>query len=446
MNTVIFGGNFDPPHLGHKAILDELITMDFDEILLVPTSEGDNELNSTSPENRIAMINLWLLPYPSIVKLSNIEMKKNQILSICDTIKNFKENNKNNLFIVSSFDSYNSMKTHKEYDYIKENVTFIVPNSSKQLEESNDAINLKNSIVDISSSELRSVIKQEYLLDDIYTYIIRNNLYCGYEEQKKIVSQMKTKLVINPKLEIETRISFMKNSLYNSNTKCLVLGISGGQDSTLLGKLAKICVDELNRENNSFEYKFIAIRLPYDVQFDEKDCQMALDFINPCETKNINIKEPTDSVVNSMNINISDFNKGNIKARMRMIIQYAVAAENNALVLGTDHSAENITGFFTKHGDGACDLAPLFGLNKRQSKKILEYLNCPKELYEKIPTADLEDHKVGISDEVALGVTYDEIDNYLEGKKISDSARNKIETLYNKSEHKRKMPATIYDN
>ncbi|MGL5021493.1 MAG: ammonia-dependent NAD(+) synthetase [Mycoplasmatales bacterium] len=446
MNTVIFGGTFDPPQLGHKAILDELITMDFDEILIVPTQEVDYEMNKTSLEDRIAMIKLWLLPYHDIVQLSNIEMKKNQPLYICDTIKNIKKTNTNNLFIVLDFDSYNSLKTYKEYDYINKNITFIVPNLSKHVENSNNLINLKNSIVNISSCELRDIIRQEYLLEDIYTYIIRNNLYSGYELQKKIVSQMKTKLVINPKEEIETRISFIKNSLYNSNTKCLVLGISGGQDSTLLGKLAKISIDELNRENNTLEYKFIAIRLPFAVQFDEKDCQMALDFINPCETKNINIKEPTNSVVDAMDINVSDFNKGNIKARMRMIIQYAVAAENNSLVLGTDHSAENITGFFTKFGDGACDLAPLFGLNKRQSKKILEYLNCPEELYKKTPTADLEEDKVGISDETALGVTYDEIDNYLEGKKTSNSARNRIEFLYNRSEHKRKMPATIYDN
>ena len=61
-----------------------------------------------------------------------------------------------------------------------------------------------------------------------------------------------------------------------------------------------------------------------------------------------------------------DFARGNVKARMRMIAQYEIAGLTGGLVLGTDHSAENITGFYTKHGDGACDLAPLFGLNKRQ--------------------------------------------------------------------------------
>lgn len=261
--------------------------------------------------------------------------------------------------------------------------------------------------------------------------------------QKKIVNEMKVKPVIDVEYEIKNRINFIKNSLLNSGAKSLVLGISGGQDSTLCAKLAQMAIDELGES-----YTFIAVRLPYNIQFDEQDCQIALDFIKPDLILSENIAPSTDALVAELaksNIEVTDFNKGNIKARIRMVTQYAIAGEHNALVLGTDHSAENITGFFTKHGDGACDIAPLFGLNKRQGKMLLEYLGAPSSTYLKVPTADLEDDKQGLADEVALGVTYDQIDDYLEGISIEPNAANRIESLYTRSIHKRKLPTTIYD-
>ncbi len=87
-------------------------------------------------------------------------------------------------------------------------------------------------------------------------------------------------------------------------------------------------------------------------------------------------------------------------------------------MLGTDHAAEALTGFYTKYGDGGSDLVPIFRLNKRQGRKILKELGCPEHLYLKIPTADLEDDRPLLPDEVALGVSYEEIDDYLEGKKV----------------------------
>ncbi|HGC8150305.1 TPA: NAD(+) synthase, partial [Streptococcus agalactiae] len=141
-----------------------------------------------------------------------------------------------------------------------------------------------------------------------------------------------------------------------------------------------------------------------------------------------------------------DFNKGNIKARQRMISQYAVAGQYAGAVIGTDHAAENITGFFTKFGDGGADLLPLFRLNKSQGKQLLAELGADKALYEKIPTADLEENKPGIADEIALGVTYQEIDAYLEGKVVSDKSRGIIENWWYKGQHKRHLPITIFDD
>ena len=85
-------------------------------------------------------------------------------------------------------------------------------------------------------------------------------------------------------------------------------------------------------------------------------------------------------------------------------------------VVGTDHAAEAITGFYTKYGDGGADITPLWRLDKRQGRAMLELLNAPEHLYKKVPTADLEEDRPALPDEVALGVTYNDIDDYLEGK------------------------------
>lgn len=140
------------------------------------------------------------------------------------------------------------------------------------------------------------------------------------------------------------------------------------------------------------------------------------------------------------------FNKGNVKARMRMIAQYAVGGQEGLLVIGTDHAAEAVTGFFTKYGDGGADVLPLTGLTKRQGRLLLETLQAPERLYLKKPTADLLDDKPQQTDETELGITYNEIDDYLEGKPVSDQAAEAIEKRYVQSEHKRQVPASMFDD
>ncbi|WP_150285562.1 ammonia-dependent NAD(+) synthetase [Rummeliibacillus sp. TYF-LIM-RU47] len=268
--------------------------------------------------------------------------------------------------------------------------------------------------------------------------------------QQRIIEELHVQPEINPEEEIRKSIDFLKEyAKKNSFVKGFVLGISGGQDSTLAGKLAQMAVDELNMEKGDNEYSFWAVRLPYGIQRDEQDCQDALTFINPTFTYTVNIQPAVDAGVQSLKeagIKLTDFLKGNEKARERMKVQYAIAAHHSAVVLGTDHAAEAITGFYTKFGDGAADLMPLFRLNKWQGKAMLSALDCPKHLYEKVPTADLEEDRPLIPDEVALGVSYDEIDDYLDGKEIPEVARKKLEGYYYKSQHKRHMPITIFDD
>ena len=268
--------------------------------------------------------------------------------------------------------------------------------------------------------------------------------------QEHIIKELGVKPVIDPKEEIRKSIDFLKAYLKKYPfIKSYVLGISGGQDSSLVGRLAQLAIEEMRLETGDDSYQFIAVRLPYGVQADEEDAQRALKFIRPDQSIAVNIKAAVDGQVAALEeaeLTVSDFNKGNIKARQRMITQYAVAGDNKGAVLGTDHAAENITGFFTKFGDGGADLVPIFRLNKRQGKMLLAELGADKAIYEKVPTADLEDGKPGLADEVALGVTYNDIDDYTEGKEISPDAKAKIEAWWNKTEHKRHLPITIFDD
>ena len=268
--------------------------------------------------------------------------------------------------------------------------------------------------------------------------------------QKQIIEELHVLPEINVEQEIRKSIDFMKEyAKKHSFVKGFVLGISGGQDSTLTGKLAQMAVDELNEEAGEKKYTFMAVRLPYGVQADEDDCQDSLRFIQPDQVFTVNIKEAVEASVRALaeaGVELSDFAKGNEKARERMKVQFSIAAMNSAIVLGTDHAAEAITGFFTKFGDGGADLMPIFRLNKRQGKQILAHLNCPEHLYLKTPTADLEEERPSLPDETALGVTYDQIDDYLEGKEIPEDARKTLEGHYLRSQHKRHLPITIFDN
>ena len=268
--------------------------------------------------------------------------------------------------------------------------------------------------------------------------------------QKEIIKYEHVLPEIDPQKEVRRSVDFLKDYLQeNTFLKSYVLGISGGQDSTLAGKLCQMAISEMREETGDNSYQFIAVRLPYGVQADAQDAADAVAFQKPDQDLTVNIKPAVDALVASLNEarqEITDFNKGNIKARERMVVQYAIAGAHNGAVVGTDHAAENFSGFYTKYGDGAADLTPLFRLDKRQGKQMLKFLNCPEHLYQKAPTADLEENKPGLPDETALGVSYRDVDDYLEGRTVSETAAEKIESLWRKSEHKRHLPVTIFDD
>ncbi|MGL4305989.1 MAG: ammonia-dependent NAD(+) synthetase [Mycobacteriaceae bacterium] len=269
----------------------------------------------------------------------------------------------------------------------------------------------------------------------------------------QIQSELHVSSQINAATEIRTRVNFLKDYLAATKAKGLVLGISGGQDSTLAGKLCQLACQEIRAGGGQAE--FVAIRLPYGIQADEADAQRALNFIQPDQSISLNVKPSTDALSAEVarvlsdlptgGTELRDFVKGNVKARERMVLQYAIAGQLGYLVVGTDHAAEAVSGFFTKYGDGGVDLTPLTGLTKRQGAQLLQELGAPAASWTKIPTADLEDDRPALPDEVALGLTYQQIDDYLEGRDSSEEVAKKIEDMFFATRHKRTVPTTPFD-
>lgn len=271
-----------------------------------------------------------------------------------------------------------------------------------------------------------------------------------------IIAELGVAPDIDPATEVDRRVGFLVDYLRSTPTTGFVLGISGGQDSALAGRLCQLAVERL-RDSGLDGARFVAMRLPYGSQHDEADARTALDFIRPDSAVTVDVRASSDASSDAAAAALSalpghegplrDFVRGNVKARQRMIAQYAVAGQLGHLVVGTDHAAEAVTGFFTKFGDGGVDVTPLAGLTKRQGAAILRHLGAPESTWLKVPTADLEDDRPGLPDEEALGVTYQQIDDYLEGRDgVPPEAAARIEHLHRVSRHKRAVPASPLDD
>ena len=267
--------------------------------------------------------------------------------------------------------------------------------------------------------------------------------------QQTIIAALGVAPAFDADTEVRRRVAGLKDYLRQAGLGCYVLGISGGVDSLTAALLAQRACRELRAEGHAAQ--FVAVRLPYGVQADEADAGRAMAVIGADREITINIKAATDAMLDAAKAGglafdtpaQEDFIRGNIKARERMIAQYALAGTLRGIVIGTDHAAEALMGFFTKFGDGAADMLPLAGLNKRRVRAVATALGAPADLVMKVPTADLEDQAPLRPDEAAYGVTYDEIDDFLEGKPIAASSRERILRFYNGSQHKRALPKSL---
>lgn len=248
------------------------------------------------------------------------------------------------------------------------------------------------------------------------------------------------------KTAIRKRIDYLKAFLRNTGRKAYVLGISGGVDSTTVGRLCQLAAEELRSEG--YDAKFVAMRLPAGVQKDEADAQEAIRFINADKTLTVNIGEAATNLsiqgideFKKAGGNVTeaqaDFNKGNLKARLRMAAQYQVAAMYEGCVASSDHNSEACVSFYTKWGDQSCDFVVLNGINKTQVRMCAKELGAPELLWNKLPTADLEELNPGKLDDEGFGFEYAKLDAVLEGKAVDSETEEKIVNLYHSTAHKR---------
>lgn len=260
--------------------------------------------------------------------------------------------------------------------------------------------------------------------------------------QQDIIARLGVKPVIDEEQEIRARVDFLKDYVLKAGVSGLLIAISGGIDSAVAAALCKQATDKLTEETGR-EYKTVGVFQPYGEQSDIEDSYAVANALNITYKIETNIEDAVNEIaleaefgLKSIGIHqhLSRGGKGNVKARTRMVLQYALAFELNLLVVGTDHASEAITGFFTKYGDGAVDITPLSSLNKRQVRQLASKLGIPVSVVTKAPSAGLWD---GQTDEDELGITYDDNSDYLEGKDIPEASREKLERQYLKTEHKR---------
>lgn len=222
---------------------------------------------------------------------------------------------------------------------------------------------------------------------------------------------------------------FLKNYIKKSKMDTYILGLSGGVDSSLTAALIKEAVGK---------EKLMCLMMP--INSNPNDLTDAMKLANALDI-NYKVIDASDiyksylDVMNKTGIILSRDTLSNLKARIRMCILYAYAQEHRGLVVGTDNKDERFTGYFTKHGDGACDILPIARLLKEEVVEASKMLGVPKELAERVPTAGLFE---GQTDEAQMGIKYKDLDAYLKGKPVKKEVEERILYLNRISAHKLK--------
>ena len=231
------------------------------------------------------------------------------------------------------------------------------------------------------------------------------------------------------KIEFEKRVAFIKSVLAESGAKGIVFGNSGGKDSALVGILCKAAC-----ENTVGIILPCASKRNYDR--DTADANEVAQKYN-IETRSVDLTPVKEAEIEAIKkaTTLNDAANLNMAPRIRMMTLYAIAASENRLVAGTGNRSELYVGYFTKWGDGSCDFNPIADLTVTEIYEFLRYLEAPKAVINKTPSAALFD---GQTDETEMGISYAELDYFLFGKDIAEDKKAIIEKLHKSSEHKRK--------
>lgn len=235
---------------------------------------------------------------------------------------------------------------------------------------------------------------------------------------------------MNYKTEVENRVQWIKEVLQQAHANGIVLGNSGGKDCTLVEILSKMATDNV-----------LSVIMPCESKrnytIDKEHALLIAEKYN-IETIEVDITEAKQILEKSIKPyagNAVPMAYANMNPRLRMTVIYTLAQAKNYLVAGTGNASETYMGYFTKWGDGGYDFNPIIDLTVEDVYGMLEYLECPRQIIEKAPSAGLYE---GQTDEQDMGVSYAEIDKYIKTGKSQDSL--KIEKAHLATEHKRVLP------
>lgn len=231
---------------------------------------------------------------------------------------------------------------------------------------------------------------------------------------------------------------------HSGNAKGVIIGISGGKDSTVAAKL--LC-EAIGNE------KVLGIMMPNGQQKDINDSKRVCELLNIRYTT-VNIQESYEGIIKSIessefnnsdfkSINLSSHTLTNISPRLRMTTLYSIGQELGYRIVGTGNLSESLVGYCTKYGDTACDFAILSTFTKREVVKIGEYLDLPEELVKKKPSDGLS----GLSDEDNLGFSYEVLDKFIrcgicEDEKVKEVIRDRWKI----NSHKRDIQVPHYNS
>lgn len=233
----------------------------------------------------------------------------------------------------------------------------------------------------------------------------------------------------NVKKTYENIINWIRKYFENQpNAKGAIIGISGGKDSTIT---AKLLVEALGKD------RVFGVLMPNGEQKDISDSLRVVDILG-INYKIVNIEKAYNGLIEEIKENTLSIDaKINIPPRLRMTTLYAIGASINYRVCGTGNKSEAFVGYTTKWGDNAFDFNPIGNLTTDEVIEIGDFLGLPGELVHKIPSDGLS----GKSDEEKLGISYKQINEYIENGTCGDKdIDDKIRLKYKYNEHKRNLP------